>query len=71
MSTENHAMNVAVDEQLCAGHGRCILLAPDVFGYGDVTNRAYVLPEADPSADREAVLEAARGCPESAIVVSG
>ena len=71
MSNVDPPVEVVVDQQLCAGHGRCIVSAPDVFGYDDVTNLASVLPEAVLSESRDVVHEAARGCPEAAIIVNG
>jgi ferredoxin len=44
--------------------------AADVFGYDDVTNIAFVLPDADLDAHRAAIMQAAQGCPESAISVT-
>ena len=58
---------VKVDAARCQGHGRCLLDAPGVFGYGDVTNQAFVLSEADLDANREAIDLAIAGCPEAAI----
>jgi len=71
VSRDDQAIDVHVDQELCVGHGRCLLAAPEVFGYDDVTNLAFVLPDANPSEHRDAVYEAASGCPESAIIVNG
>lgn len=62
---------VKVDAERCQGHGRCLLDAPGVFGYGDVTNQAFVLPGADLKANREAIDLAIAGCPEGAISWAG
>jgi ferredoxin len=64
-------MHVNIDESRCQGHGRCMEHAPDVFGYDDVTNIARMLPDADLRVNREAIMQAAQGCPESAISVAG
>jgi ferredoxin len=56
-----------VDPERCEGHGRCLLDAPAVFGYGDVSNQAYVLPDVDLEANRDAIDVAIAGCPEQAI----
>jgi ferredoxin len=58
---------VKVDAARCEGHGRCLLDAPEVFGYGDVTNQAFVLQGADLQANRAAIDLAISGCPEGAI----
>ena len=61
-------MRVRVDAARCVGHGRCYVLAPDVFGE-DERGHCVVLRE-DPG---EALLEQARlgerSCPEDAIRV--
>ena len=52
-------MRVSVDAAKCAGHGRCYVLAPDVFG---------VLLEADVPLELEDQARlGADNCPESAI----
>ena len=57
---------VRFDEALCVGHGRCYVLAPEVFGEDD---RGHCLPQLE-----EVVGEleskariAEQNCPESAI----
>jgi ferredoxin len=62
-------LRISVDLERCEGHARCIECAPDVFGYDDVTNQAFVLAGADLEANRGAITEAERGCPELAITV--
>ena len=64
-------MEVKIDSGRCEGHARCLEQAPEVFGYDDVTNVAFVQPGADLEAHRAQILEAARGCPELAISVTG
>jgi ferredoxin len=61
-------MRVRIDEERCTGHGRCYMLAPEVFetddrGYGVVIN-AEVPPELEDQARR-----AADNCPEQAVIV--
>ncbi len=51
-----------IDESACAAHGDCVDIAPAVFALDDV---AVVI--GDGSSDL--ILEAARGCPSSAISV--
>ncbi|WP_261571088.1 ferredoxin [Frankia gtarii] len=62
-------MRVAIDRELCVGHGLCYMLAPDVFhdddeGYGQVTADSPVAPERVEGARR-----AAGSCPERAITL--
>ena len=62
-------MKVELNRGVCSGHGRCYVLAPDVFeadddGYG--VPKFNVVP-----ADLEAqALAAATNCPEDAIKIS-
>jgi ferredoxin len=53
---------VVIDEAACAAHGDCALVAPEVFVVEDV---AAVVGDGPP----DLILEAARACPSSAIVV--
>ena len=59
-------MKVRVDRDLCIGVGNCVAYAPTVFEL-DEQNKAVVV---DPSSvDDNTLLEAARSCPESAILL--
>ena len=59
-------MKVRVDRDLCIGVGNCVAYAPTVFEL-DHENKAVVL---DPSSvDDDTLLEAAKSCPENAIIV--
>lgn len=61
------AVRVRVDRDLCIGVGNCVAYAPTVFEL-DEENKAVVL---DPtSVDDDTLLEAAKSCPESAILVA-
>jgi ferredoxin len=59
---------VLLDSEKCQGHGRCYVLAPEVFapddeGYGTVLQE-------DVARDRvEQAVRGAQGCPEAAITV--
>ena len=59
-------MKVQVDRDLCQGHARCNVIAPDVFHQDEegfsYTSDADVPPEAE-----ERVRKALLNCPESAI----
>ncbi|WP_163553302.1 ferredoxin [Candidatus Frankia alpina] len=63
-------MRVAIDRELCVGHGLCYMLAPDVFrdddeGYGEVVGDGPL------AADRvESARRAAGSCPERAITLT-
>jgi len=59
-------VKVRVDRDLCIGVGKCVAYAPTVFQL-DEENKAVVLDPA--STDDDTLLEAAKSCPESAIVV--
>lgn len=55
-----------IDEALCAGHGRCYMLAPGLF-YADDMGRGQLRTDIDPSRildDLDAIVDA---CPEGAI----
>ena len=59
-------MKVKVVRDLCIGVGNCVAYAPTVFEL-DTENKAVIL---DPSSvDDDTLLEAAKSCPESAILV--
>jgi ferredoxin len=66
--TSMTAMKVFVDNERCQGHGRCYVLAPDVFesdddGYGRVISE-------DVPPGSEASAETGRAsCPERAISI--
>jgi ferredoxin len=60
-------MNVAVDYDLCEGHGQCLLAAPGVFDIPDGAEQVVVLDPHPPEADRQAVIRAAAMCPAEAI----
>lgn len=63
-------MRVAVDRELCTGHGRCYALAPAVYAPDDEgynAARGSVLEIA--AADEALARRGAKGCPERAITV--
>jgi ferredoxin len=62
-------MRVTVDTVKCQGHGRCAIIAPDVFDVDDL-GKSLVLLEQCPEEFRAAAEEAAFSCPETAITVS-
>ena len=59
-------MKVRVDSELCVGHGRCYVLAPDVFAPDDFGHCVVVAPEVDGAGAEQARI-GAENCPERAI----
>ncbi len=59
-------MKVKVDRDACIGVGNCVAFAPTVFQL-DKENKAVVLDAS--SVDLNTLLEAAKSCPENAIIV--
>lgn len=64
-------MKVAIDLDICVGHGKCYLAAPEVFQPFDDVGRAKVLREVGPSEPDllRRTRNAVAGCPEGAISV--
>lgn len=63
-------MRIRVDTELCQGHGRCYMLAPDLFeadddGYPEPTAERLVPAGLADQARRSAV-----NCPEDAIFIT-
>ena len=59
-------MRVKVDRELCIGVSNCVAIAPTVFELDD-QNKVVVL---DPSSvDEETLMEAAKSCPQNAIIL--
>ena len=61
---------IKVDEERCTGHGRCYVVAPELFvddeaGYGRVVGEGAVDAEKRVDAER-----AAAACPEHAIRIA-
>jgi ferredoxin len=63
-------MKVRVDPDLCQGHTLCAMTAPELFTLSDFDGHAQAI-EGDVPADQELLAkEAARSCPEQAIILS-
>jgi ferredoxin len=60
---------VSVDGERCQGHGRCALIAPEVFDLDD-EGSAIVLDGAAAQSASTDVREAVRSCPERAILLT-
>ncbi|MEK7549428.1 MAG: ferredoxin [Patescibacteria group bacterium] len=58
---------VEVDHNVCIGAAPCTAMAPSTFALDD-SGKASILATADDE-DKEAILNAARGCPVSAIII--
>ena len=59
-------MKVRVDGAACVGHGRCYVLAPEVYGDDERGHCVVVTPEVPPALEPKARL-GADNCPEQAI----
>ncbi len=59
-----------IDRDRCQGHGRCALIAPEVFDVDDA-GLGEVLVDPVPEAAVADVREAVLSCPESAISFDG
>jgi len=57
---------VRVDREACIGVGNCVAFAPTVFQL-DKENKAVVIDAS--SVDFNTLLEAAKSCPENAIII--
>jgi ferredoxin len=60
--------SIEIDRERCAGHARCLTIAPDLFDLDD-DGRAIWLRQPETAGEVEAARRAARGCPEQAIRV--
>jgi ferredoxin len=64
-------MKVHVDPDRCQGHTLCSMIAPDAFQLDDVDGHSTAVFEGEVPAElRDKVAEAARSCPEQAIMIS-
>ncbi|MFC4948075.1 ferredoxin [Pseudonocardia sp. GCM10023141] len=61
-------MRATIDAARCQGHGRCAMLAPDVFDIDD-DGWGTVLVDPVPATAEPDVREAVLNCPESAIAL--
>jgi ferredoxin len=59
---------IRIDTEICTGHGRCYMLAPDLF---DTDDRGYgvVTKEEVPDSLMEQAESARQNCPERAIFI--
>lgn len=63
-------MRVQVENSRCQGHTLCAMIAPESFRLDDVDGHAHAVTGDVAAQHRQQVAEAARSCPEQAIVVT-
>jgi ferredoxin len=61
-------MKLRIDNEACTGHGRCYVLAPDVFEPDD-EGHSIALVDEIPAALLDQAQLAVANCPESAITI--
>ena len=61
-------LTMRIDQDLCIGAATCIALAPKAWALDDQA-KAIILDTAEEETD-EALLEAAKGCPVMAIIIT-
>lgn len=61
--------HVTIDGKKCQGHGRCALIAPQIFDVDD-DGVGQVLVDEVASDDLEDTHDAVLGCPENAITLT-
>ena len=65
-----NSMRVEIDPDRCLGHGRCVVVCPELFTITDSGSGSVILAEVPPELvgrARQAVLN----CPERAITLTG
>jgi ferredoxin len=63
-------MKVTVDGARCQGHGRCYEIAERVFTSDDWGHSELLQPQVS-GQDADLAAEAARACPEMAVIIEG
>lgn len=61
-------MKVRVDPDICQGHTLCAMTAPELFELSDIDGHAHAVSE-DVTDSETLAKEAARTCPEQAIIL--
>ena len=69
MEGESGVAHVTINGGKCQGHGRCALIAPNLFDLDDA-GQVLVLRDSVPGADLLDVEEAILSCPEQAIALA-
>jgi len=63
-------MKVHIDEQRCEGHGRCYMIAPDLFQPDDIGNGQVIVTGPVPDQLEQDARRAVANCPEQAITIT-
>jgi ferredoxin len=63
-------MKVQVDAERCQGHTLCAMRAPSAFQLSEIDGHSSAVNEDVPPEWEDDVREAARSCPEQAVVVT-
>jgi ferredoxin len=63
-------VKVRVDPDICQGHTLCAMTAPNLFALSDEDGHAHAISEDVPEGQEGLAQEAARSCPEQAIILS-
>jgi len=63
-------VKVQIDTDRCTGHGRCYVLAPEVFDADDRGNGVVLLDGPIPEALVDQARRAVANCPEQAVLVT-
>ena len=61
-------LRLGVDREICAGHGRCYSMHPDLFAADDAGYPVVLEPAVGPD-DLDFAADAVVNCPEGAIVL--
>jgi len=63
-------VKVWVDPERCQGHTLCSMIAPNSFQLSDIDGSSSAIDEVVPDDRKDQVREAARSCPEQAIIIT-
>jgi ferredoxin len=64
-------VRVAIDTDVCTGHGRCYMVAPSVFASDDSGFGVVVVDGTLDGAQLDEARSAVANCPERAVTLSG
>jgi ferredoxin len=62
-------VKIRVDPTICQGHTLCAMAAPDLFALDDEDGHARAVAEDVPADQEQLARDAARSCPEQAVVL--
>ncbi len=68
-SDRSFAVRIRVDPEVCQGHNRCTMIAPDLFKLDDIGMATAADDGVIPSGREEAARLAIANCPEFAISI--